>query len=295
MMHKLSCKSMILCVFRGIGLAIFLFVSGCSNSAAVEGADIQMRGMEYDGISLKQLLSIYKASFEQAGFELKKKTINKRTKEATLHFDFSIGASPDNLKGMIVMSFNFWGSTVHKCDPCSEIMESRDADSEFLKKKMYSAYDKAKAQIESELGSHIRYNQADHLFARYVGVSPDDLISAYKQAYIEQGFEFDKIDALNSEKEGKYKAEVFFRFLLPEYPGFRGMSVIFIDLPSARDEMCAPCYVDRERLLRVYPEIDSDERRLLKDEMARSDEKAREQAEIKLDGYIRRPRDYKAR
>lgn len=82
----------------------------------------------------------------------------------------------------------------------------------------------------------------------YENVSLDELVSAYKQAYTEAGFEFKKQTILKeAEREGR-NIELIFEYPNPDYPQ-KGKGVVSFNivLPTSANQNCTPCH--------VYPQV----------------------------------------
>jgi hypothetical protein len=78
----------------------------------------------------------------------------------------------------------------------------------------------------------------DFILSKYYGISPDRLISTYRNAFVGAGFTF------AGQKAGRRYTRLYFDFAPSGFDEKRGVLYVDFHLPASASEGCTPCAVE---------------------------------------------------
>lgn len=220
--------------------------------------------IDYAGMPLAALVSVYEQAYVRAGFVLRERKTTifgaGHGKQTLLRLAYVRRGMRSGNKG--IASFKFWMDSAQTsvCAPCSLVVESFGpsidydhydvGEIEAIRSAMDSAATKANVEIEAKLGKGPwTTSERERRMAAgvaYAGISPENLIAAIKQAYAEAGF------TLVGEKATTGEATMDFEYVVAG-EGKRDIAHVSETVAwQSKDDraLCAPClFLDRSRPL----------------------------------------------
>lgn len=195
----------------------------CIANPGVHAAAINIRGMEYGDISLKELVSIYQQAYTKAGFTMTAQAAKDDGQKMKLKMHFLSKDKTKKDKATLVLAlYPLNGTPSPTCMPCTVSAETIDitlyetgSESVDLEQQMQQARDKADEEIANTLKKHIWYDPVDGVpqYGKlYDKIGVLDFVSIVKEAYTSAGFMFSQEDSttkLTEDKNREYRQLIY--------------------------------------------------------------------------------------
>lgn len=275
-----------------------VFIGCMANYEATAG--VKARGVRYKDIDFNLLVTTYKDAYQKAGFEVTPLDDNKiptrwrmsflppnHSKIQKLSIDISIYEHTFiwDISDLTPLPSNDKAHT-NSCQLCTVFIEVPETYLGEIDQQLRQADAKATEKIDQQLHSYSW--KAPHGWGNsgipnislvYIHIGVVDLISTYKQAYAEFGFELENINVDVNKESLQEQRRIEFKLTNHKQHKFKGYSTLI--MYSSRSYWCDACAVDTDFRSNVSAENH--------DEVETKDRLARNLADFKLAKFRYQP------